>query len=112
MTPLFIDVETGKTAVGGDWTLFWWSEGNGCCDCNRAMLFGEDVETEMDRRVGNNPEECGGNCFGWTRFIAVDIHGETLVVHTKTEVLTAINNRYSLNLVEKAKALFTQHVRN
>lgn len=29
--------------------VFWWEEGNGCCDCNRAIFFareGDDDECE------------------------------------------------------------------
>lgn len=40
----FLDTETNETA----WSfypldIYWWSEGNGSCDCNRAVLFGHEA---------------------------------------------------------------------
>ena len=32
---------------------FWWSEGNGCCDCNRRIFF----ERETDEYVGDEDNE-------------------------------------------------------
>lgn len=35
MIPTFFDLRTGKTAKGDNMSFFWWTEGNGSCDCNR-----------------------------------------------------------------------------
>lgn len=41
-----------------DFSLFWWSEGNGCCDCNRAMWF-SDAGDDKDREA----DDCGHDRF-------------------------------------------------
>lgn len=39
----FLDTKTGETAWSDyPFSVWWWSEGNGACDCNRAILFGHD----------------------------------------------------------------------
>lgn len=40
-----------------DFSLFYWSEGNGCCDCNRAMWFADaagDKDREADSYCGHD----------------------------------------------------------
>lgn len=46
---------------------YWWSEGNGSCDCNRYLYF--------ERAKGASPDEakCGDGRYG----IRVEIDGET-----------------------------------
>lgn len=39
--PLILDTETGQIERGFDGMGgLWWAEGNGSCDCNRAICFG------------------------------------------------------------------------
>lgn len=66
MIPTFLDLRTGKTAKGDDMSVFWWTEGNGACDCNRLLAFGL---RHLD--VGEV-----GFCLGWKRFIAIDVEGD------------------------------------
>jgi len=94
--PTFLDLRTGKTAKGFDASFFWWTEGNGACDCNRGMAF------------GLTHEELGtlGVCLGFRRFIAIDVEGDldydevycgsvvTKVPHTKEQALIALNSGY------------------
>lgn len=47
---------------------YWWRDGNGCCDCNRAVFCGNDSE-------GPNGE---GYCWGCSRYLLVDENGRPL----------------------------------
>lgn len=49
ITPTFKDLVTGETHRATDepdWGIFWWTEGNGSCDCNRAPICGRDDEID------------------------------------------------------------------
>jgi hypothetical protein len=91
--PMFLDLRTGKTAKGDDMSFFWWTEGNGACDCNRCIAFGLTHED-----VGEL-----GTCLGCRRFVAIDAEGDleydedhkgTRTPHTKEQVLIAMNSGY------------------
>lgn len=98
MIPTFLDLRTGKTAKGTDMSFFWWTEGNGACDCNRLLAFGLQ---HLD--VGE-----GGFCLGNKRFVAIDVEGDleydeewrggvvTKIPHTKEQTLAALNSEYAL----------------
>jgi hypothetical protein len=92
MIPTFLDLRTGKTAKSDDMSVFWWTEGNGACDCKRAIAFGL---RHLDGEVGF--------CLGYKRFIAIDVEGDLeydedhdgkRTTHTKEQVLTAMNSEY------------------
>lgn len=69
MKLVFLDLKTGKLhRPDADFSLFWWSEGNGD-DCNR-ILFCCPEEEEEDEDIGA--------CIGSTRFVAVDIQDQVL----------------------------------
>ena len=93
MYPTLLDTKTGKTAIASDTdrSVFWWSEGNGSCDCNRALCIGEDVVNELEEQFGTNV------CCGCTRIVAIDVHGD-LEGLTKEEVLENLNSDYPENL--------------
>lgn len=61
MHTTLLDTITGQQIEAPDWSscVFWWTEGNGACDCNRALAMGcEDLEDkEGDVEV----------CLGYTR---------------------------------------------
>jgi hypothetical protein len=38
--------------VEEDYDFFWWSEGNGSCDCNRAIFMGVDVGSSENTCLG------------------------------------------------------------
>lgn len=82
------DTKTGRTGVSDyDHSLWWWSEGNGSCDCNRAHLIGDDIYREMTAQFGKNI------CMGSSRIIAVNVSGD-LEGETKESALLMINDDY------------------
>jgi len=108
MRPTFYDLVTGKTAKDEDQTelsVYWWTEGNGSCDCNRMRFFPEVAEEMEKQQREKHPElhEGAGICFGCKRFIAIDIDGDLTsydyddtnpVLHTKEEILREMNSDY------------------
>lgn len=99
--PTLLDTETGETRGASQFKgWFWWAEGNGSCDCNRAIIF--DKEDEMEARFpppDGVPDDCGV-CFGCTRFIAVDVHGD-LEGMSKAQILEDMNSEYPEELVRR-----------
>ena len=41
----------------GEWSDFWWADGNGRCDCNRALFFRYAVGMTPDE--ADQGDECG-----------------------------------------------------
>jgi hypothetical protein len=61
MRVILYDVETEQlvsTTPAWDFDEWWWYEGNGTCDCNRALLFGHQDDTS-------------GVCLGYQRYLIV-----------------------------------------
>jgi len=79
-TVTILDTLTGKTATDFGNYGFYWSEGNGSCDCNRETLF--DIETE------------GSNCINCERYLIIkhDYPGYSL---------DEMNSDYSQKLKDK-----------
>lgn len=96
MYPTLLDTKTGKRVIakGMDYSLFWWTEGNGSCDCNRAIAIGNDVENEMTIEFG------AGCCFGNSRIVAIDVHGDLEGI-SKEQILREMNDEYPETLKEK-----------
>jgi hypothetical protein len=97
MIPTFLDLITGKTAKGDDSSLFWWSEGNGACDCNRVIQFDESVVDEMDAQMRKDHPDMLPHqsfCYGCKRFVAIDVEGD-LEGNTKEQVLAGLNSEYA-----------------
>ena len=86
MRPTLLDKVTGEKAEGVEGSLFWWSQGNGSCDCNRAIAF-DGADEELEKKFGEYA------CYGTERFLAVDVHGD-LEGETKESALAKINARY------------------
>jgi len=91
------DIKTGAIASHPheDFDLWWWSNGNGSCDCNRAYAFGQSVVEELEAEYGRN------TCYGAHRFIAIDFsmnidsaEREASIAYTTEEILKEINNEY------------------
>lgn len=97
MTPTFLDLRTGKIAKGFDMPLFWWSEGNGSCDCNRHQGFpglGEKLAMEQRRdKPRLLPHQ--SVCYGTKRFIAIDVEGD-LEGYSKEDLLRMMNVEYGV----------------
>lgn len=89
MYPTIVDSQTGerKTLKDFDAPTAWWAEGDGSCDCNRAIYMG------LDDQLGP------GVCLGHHRFIAVDVHGD-LEGWSRVEVLRAMNADYPADVVQ------------
>ena len=96
MYPTIRDLETGEQRAlpGWDWPVYWWMEGNGSCDCNRAIAMGADeVMHERQRREHPELQEHQQYCYGTKRFIAVDVHGDMEGL-PKAEIIAAMNSGY------------------
>jgi hypothetical protein len=96
--PTFLDLVTGEitpaSAFPMDGDVFWWTEGNGSCDCNRAIVCGKEDEMDAAMRA-KHPELKNWQryCFGCKRFVAADVAGDFEGM-TKDELLTALNSEY------------------
>jgi hypothetical protein len=81
--PMFLDIVTGKTVAVDQYMsgfdLWWWSEGNGSCDCNRELLFKPDAE-------------CDGVCLGAHRYVAVDV--DIADADAKADAIELMNSSY------------------
>jgi hypothetical protein len=87
--PKLKDLKTGEE----EWShfdceadIFWWSEGNGSCDCNRALTFDSKIEEELEVKFGDY-------CYGCERFVVIDVKGD-LEGLTKEEVIKLCNEGY------------------
>lgn len=103
ITPIFKDLKTGATAPGDPASIFWWTEGNGSCDCNRACFLGKDEEMEAAMRLAHPdllPLQSYFWCWGCKRFIAVDVTGDFEGM-TKEAVLKALNEGYPADIEGK-----------
>lgn len=105
MIPTFFDLRTGRTAKGDDQSVYWWTEGNGACDCNRAIHFEGVAEEMWKQQHADKPElkEWQSLCYGCKRFIAIDVEGDlnsydyegkNPVLMTKEQILIAMNSEY------------------
>lgn len=96
MIPKLKDLETGEEGEfpDFDFSVYWWTEGNGACDCNRSVCLGKANEME-ERMCVKYPElkSWQGVCYGCKRFIAVDVRGD-LEGYTKEQIVQMMNLEY------------------
>ncbi len=91
MIVTILDIVTGQRrrdpSVPGDWEgdNWYWMEGNGSCDCNRAIPFGRENVT--------------GICDGHQRYLIIDVEGN-LAEYTREEWIAAANRSYPTALVK------------
>lgn len=113
MIPILLDLRTGKTAKGSDMSVFWWTEGNGSCDCNRALAFPEiraEMTAQMRKKLARHAMEGATVCYGTKRFIAIDVEGALVdeaydgekTPVTKEHILMCMNLEYA-NKLEQGK---------
>lgn len=76
-----LDTVTGKCKAARGESWYYWSDGNGSCDCNRGSLF--DVEPEIENI-----------CSGCHRFLIIDSD-------TGEFPLTELNPGYPKELLDK-----------
>ncbi len=68
LTVTVLDTVTGEQGTQNTpFGTYWWAEGNGSCDCNRATFFPEQVN-----EAGNVVDEDTGYCRGCIRYRIVD----------------------------------------
>ncbi len=105
MKVTLLDTKTGERRNCSDWpaetefSVYWWLEGNGSCDCNRAHAFdrqGEDHGEEQRHVLGLAKNVC----LGCTRWLIVDVGGD-LEGMTRDQVLAEANSGYPKNLKKK-----------
>lgn len=98
--PTFRDLASGATAKcddkHGGMSLFWWSEGNGGCDCNRVGYFDAETcppdETELERE--EDLDEYGSAmCLGHRRYVVIDVEGD-ITDAEKPEAIARMNEGY------------------
>jgi hypothetical protein len=93
MNVTILDTKTGKRKDCSDWhdfDVYWWTQGNGSCDCNRFIAMGlEDDDNEEDDNVDCKCE----------RFLIVDVSGD-LEGRTREDILAESNEDYPRELVE------------
>lgn len=75
-----LDIKTGQTKECHGWTELWWTEGNGSCDCNRAIFMGH--------------HHLGGVCLGCNRYLIIKVNGSNLP-------LEDFNGGYPVNLLTR-----------
>ena len=94
MRVTLLDVVTGERKEALDWnrSVFWWTEGSGQCDCNRALA--------MDHEELENEESGVSVCLGHARFLVIDVHGD-LEGQDKTDILREANASYPAALVKQ-----------
>ena len=96
--PSLLDTKTGELIIATEMTssLFWWADGNGSCDCNRAILFNKEQEVHKELAIDEN------HCLGHTRFIVVDVHGDFADLKiTKQQAIEEMNGCYPQELLNE-----------
>jgi hypothetical protein len=99
MIVTLLDTDTGEQRSCDDWDMdvFWWTEGNGSCDCNRSAAFGGEWLHEQHRMQLGLEDDL---CMMGRRFLIVDVSGNT-EGETREEILETANRAYPDDLVAK-----------
>jgi len=80
----------------GDFSVYWWTEGNGACDCNRCIALGKEDEMDEQMRLQNPLLEAHQSyCYGCKRFVAIDVEGD-FEGSTKAQLIGAMNAGYPI----------------
>ena len=105
MNVTLLDTKTGEVRDCSGYhqahhSVYWWTEGGGSCDCNRAIAFdlrdGEDHHEEQ--RIALGLED--GFCLRAHRWLIVDVSGD-LGPLTRKQVLARANDDYPAELVAR-----------
>ncbi len=94
MNVTILDTQTGQTHQSTwDTSPFWWEEGNGSCDCNRAIQCGHDDDDDDDDI---------GVCLGHHRYLIVGYSLTSGELRNNPGVsLRSLNQGYHEALLEK-----------
>ena len=90
-------------------SIYYWSDGNGSCDCNRVGVFDDAVQEAMDAaQHARLPTLLPAHqvCFGSHRFVIVYVHGDCGGA-APAEVLAMMNEDYPPGLLADALAYYT-----
>lgn len=96
LLPTFRDVVTGTIAKAvHPASLFWWSDGNGSCDCNRMDVFNLDeiMSPEDIAKLEAEWEAGHGTCWGAVRLVVIDVEGD-IEDHEKADAIAEMNGCY------------------
>lgn len=93
MHATILDAQTGQRADSRDRfesgrSVYWWTAGNGSCDCNRMTCF------------GHGDDSTAGLCAGCERYLVIDVHGD-LEGSTREECVRMANQDYPPELVAR-----------
>jgi hypothetical protein len=83
MKVTILDTQTGKTVTCENRDLYYWQDGDGSCDCNRALAFSQMIFNEQQNSMGL----LDGICLGTTRFLI-------------TNPVTGMNSDYPSSLLD------------
>lgn len=84
----FLDTQTGETAWSDyPFSIYWWAEGNGACDCNRALCFEGHEDT------------CGEQPYRY-QAVAIGVHPDKSIDEQLAEVNDRIVEHYKLRTEE------------
>jgi hypothetical protein len=78
---ILLDTVTGEVAEDSNWSKYWWMDGNGSCDCNRARVF------------GHYPPAGTNTCLGCKRYV--------IIAASSTFELCDFNEGYAQELYEQ-----------
>lgn len=111
MIPVIIDTEletmSSKTHNFIYDNIFWWTYGNGNCDCNRILCF--DNHNEEENKL---EQKYPGICFGEKRFVVVDIIDNTGYFKDNNiniqETVKEMNQDYPEDVVQKGFEIYNK----
>lgn len=99
MIVTILDTKTGEVRTCAEWCskndfdLYWWSEGNGSCDCNRAIAFnGGDSALYEEQQKALGLED--NTCLGCHRWLIVGVQGDTDGINVR-RAIAMCNQGYS-----------------
>ena len=91
MKVTLLDTKTGERRdCHDDYCVSWWTDGNGSCDCNRALAFGGPCLLQKQRIALGLPQDV---CIGARRWLVVDVSGD-LEGMTRAQVIDSANDGY------------------
>ena len=99
MTGQIVDVPSQNSS------MYWWEDGSGSCDCNRASYISEELDDFLEkeqRKAFPELKEWQSYCYGCERVLVVDVHGD-FEGSTHDEVLARVNIDYPEALRVKAQ---------
>jgi hypothetical protein len=82
ITVTILDTATQARVQDSDASFFWWADGNGSCDCNRELLFGNETE--------------GNTCIGSQRYLIVGVNTDDNLRDLNAHYPDSLLQQYSI----------------